>query len=262
MHNKNLKKVVRIKNLEIGEIPRIVASVDDSISPIIFPTLKEKGVDILEVRIDRFLQLDYNHILSHLKKIREIWNQPIIGTIRDRKEEIEGNADLNDQTRLELFKLIIPIIDIIDIELRSSMVQEVVRLTKSKGKVSLVSYHNFDKTPPFEELEKILSKAREMQADIVKIAAWANTNQDIIRLLNFTEKNRKDYLIVSIALGSLGSISRIIAPLFGSCLTYGFIEKPVARGQFDIDTLVNQLRLLYPSYNQDYITRTKSLEMG
>ena len=51
--------------------------------------------------------------------------------------------------------------------------------------------------------------------------------------------------IVGMALGAEGSISRVMGPVFGSCMTYGFVEgeEPAAPGQLPI----RELRARYQS---------------
>ncbi|MDL5501677.1 MAG: type I 3-dehydroquinate dehydratase [Candidatus Methanoperedens sp.] len=42
----------------------------------------------------------------------------------------------------------------------------------------------------------------------------------------------------------MGKHSRIMAPLYGSVMTYGYVDIPVAPGQLRVDELKNMLQLL------------------
>jgi hypothetical protein len=58
-----------------------------------------------------------------------------------------------------------------------------------------------------------------------------------------------------IGMGPLGTETRVAFSLVGSCLTYGYLDKPSAPGQMSAARLVERLRNLNPDYNQDYLAR-------
>jgi 3-dehydroquinate dehydratase-1 len=45
-------------------------------------------------------------------------------------------------------------------------------------------------------------------------------------------------------MGSIGQHSRLVAPVYGSLLTYGYVRRPVAPGQIRVDRLLEGLRIL------------------
>jgi 3-dehydroquinate dehydratase-1 len=49
-------------------------------------------------------------------------------------------------------------------------------------------------------------------------------------------------------MGDFGKISRVMAPVFGSLFTYGFLHSSVAPGQLPVAKLVEELALYYPGY--------------
>ena len=51
--------------------------------------------------------------------------------------------------------------------------------------------------------------------------------------------------LVSISLGRAGTVSRILAPLFGSCLTYAYVDSPVAPGQLNVSQLREELKKFF-----------------
>ena len=85
-----------------------------------------------------------------------------------------------------------------------------------------------------------------MKADIVKIAAKANSFDDVMAMLNFTYRHRKDNLI-TMSLGPWGALSRLILPAVGSQYTYTFLHKPTAPGPVDVVTLKSHLKVYYPA---------------
>ena len=43
--------------------------------------------------------------------------------------------------------------------------------------------------------------------------------------------------VCTIAMGDLGRHSRVIAPIYGSVMTYGYMDAPTAPGQLRVDEL-------------------------
>jgi 3-dehydroquinate dehydratase len=50
-------------------------------------------------------------------------------------------------------------------------------------------------------------------------------------------------------MGALGKQTRTAFPKLGSCLTYGYLDKPAAPGQLAAAALVRRLKKLLPGYN-------------
>lgn len=225
--------MAKIGNLELGKKPGIVAIIDEMISVKEIIALKDKGIDLIELRIDCF-DTTIEETVSYVKKIRSSVDIPSIGTVRE--------TDFNRNNRLEFFQAIVPFVDCVDIELGTPISKEI--LACSKGKTILVSEHDFEKTPSVDVLQSMVDRAVLQGADIVKIAVMAKCTADVTRLLRFTEDCNVP--MVTIAMGPIGSVSRVIAPLFGSLFTYGFIHRPVAPGQFSVEKLIEELSLYFP----------------
>jgi 3-dehydroquinate dehydratase type I len=106
----------------------------------------------------------------------------------------------------------------------------------------IVSSHYLEGMP--KDLESIFKKSLSAKADIVKIAAKAESFDDVMTMLAFTHRHRKQSLI-TMSLGPLGAISRLILPAAGSKYTYTFLNKPTASGQVDVVTLKSHLKVYY-----------------
>ena len=234
-----------IGNLKVGKIPRIVGTVHLKSELSKLPELVEKQVvDILELRVDQLYQEGREVLTNSLVEMKE-FQLPIIATIRKGEGYNFGEAE-----RAEIFGKLIPHVDAIDIELGAEIRDEVIEAAKSHNKSVIVSEHNLIETPSDEEIEKSLSGLSSSGADIIKIALFANSSDDIARLMSLTLKHSREYPLVTISLGNLGTISRIIAPFFGSCLSYGYIEKPVIPGQSNLPSLNNALTKYFPNLHQ------------
>ncbi len=234
-----------IGNLEVGKIPRIVGTVHLKSELSKLPELVEKQVvDILELRVDQLYQQGREVVTNSLVEMKE-FQLPIIATIRKGEGYNFGEAE-----RAELFGKLIPHVDAIDIELGAEIRDEVIERAKSHNKSVILSEHNLIETPSDEEIENLLSGLSSSGADILKIALFANSSDDIARLMSLTLKHSMKYALVAMSLGNLGTISRIIAPFFGSCLSYGYIEKPVIPGQSNLPSLNNALKKYFPNLHQ------------
>jgi 3-dehydroquinate dehydratase-1 len=93
-------------------------------------------------------------------------------------------------------------------------------------------------------LNDIVKRSIDQGAEIVKIATMARDIGDVTRLLRFTEDCKTP--LVTMAMGDIGRISRVAAPLFGSLFTYGYLRKPVVPGQVSAVSLVNALNQYFP----------------
>jgi len=201
---------------------------------------KRLGARILELRIDRFPQISSKPLFQKIRSYRKM-GFPLIATIRSKKEG--GGRFIPDSKRIELFKTLLPWVDAVDLELASAHLTKVlVPLARRKGKQVILSYHNFRQTPPDPVLTNLLRKAKKKRANFVKIVATPKNPDDVARLLLFTERNRDQHLI-TISMGRLGQPTRVLAPLFGSLLTYGSLGRPEAPGQLSISRLSKEIKI-------------------
>lgn len=226
---------VKIGNVELGKVPRIVAVVNDFIPVETLKGCKEKGAVLFEIRFDLF-SAEFDSIIKYVEELKNSIDAPIIGTIR----ETDGNRN----KRMSMFERIIPLVDSIDIEIDAGINRDVIE--KANEKTIIVSGHNFEKTPSNDELSQIIETAKDLGADIIKIAALANSKEDVTRLMDFT-KTRSENL-VTISMGEIGKHTRIEAPKFGSLFTYAFINEEVAPGQISLEEMVEELKALYPDF--------------
>ncbi len=231
--------MVRLGKLKIGESPLLIGVV---ISQKTIPPKIKEVADILELRIDKFKERKTEKIKEFIGRTRRL-NLPLIATVR-RKEE-GGNPGLKEEERLFLFNEIIPLVEGIDIELKAEIREEVSTIARENKKTLIISYHNLSFTPSEEELKKIAKSAKEAGADIIKIIPFARRKEDVIRLLSFIYSSPYKPL-VAFSMGEEGKISRLASFLFGSSLSYGYLEKEVAEGQLSIWDLRRMVDKLYP----------------
>ena len=133
----------------------------------------------------------------------------------------------------------------VDVELESDpeFRKDIISLAQANECRVIISYHNHELTPPREKLEEILTQCLDAGADIAKIACHAHSLKDSARLMGILDNSSS---VISIGMGSAGSITRVMGPLLGSPFTYASAEvgRETADGQLDIKTLSLLLREL------------------
>jgi 3-dehydroquinate dehydratase-1 len=220
------------KTLTAGHVPRIVgvlSSIPKTLPASGFPS------DLVEIRLDAIpLQSDW------LECGRAIQSRgwPVILTIRLQSEG--GKWTRPDADRLPLFQQGLKYLSAVDVELESPIAASVSRAAKRLGKTCIVSYHNFELTPPLAKLAAVVSAAQPL-ASIVKISTMARRRQDVETLRSLLLRNGNVPLCV-IGMGSLGTPTRVSFAALGSCLTYGYLDKPSAPGQLSAAQLAQRLR--------------------
>jgi 3-dehydroquinate dehydratase-1 len=122
-----------------------------------------------------------------------------------------------------------------DRALREELIESIDCLRRRTALI--VSHHDFQRTPSLRTLKSLFHGCMEAGADIVKIVTWAGSPQDNIRVLGLiADAEREDIALINFCMGPQGRISRIIAPILGSCLSYVSLRKggQSASGQLTI----------------------------
>ena len=109
----------------------------------------------------------------------------------------------------------------------------------------VLSYHNFQETP--ENLMEILSELTSLNPKVVKIAVMANTEQDVLDLMNFTRgfktlNPEQEY--VTISMGKVGKVSRITSDVTGSSWSFASLDEASAPGQISLSSMKKIRELL------------------
>lgn len=212
--------------------------------------LKDKKFDVVELRIDFYLDvLDKEKLVHILKELRAIISQPILLTYRSLKEG--GQIQLSDEQYKWLIETVCQstYIDLVDIELMSGnlLVYELVEIAHKHNIKVVMSNHDFEATPSNEEMCERLDKMELLNADICKIAVMPNHKSDVIRLLEVTQiMDRKlNRPLITMSMGQLGVISRIAGETFGSALTFACNELASAPGQINVNDMNYILEVLH-----------------
>jgi 3-dehydroquinate dehydratase-1 len=216
--------------LALGRTPRVVGTLSE------LPPKCELAGDIVEVRLDKMARA--SDWLKHCAAIQSI-GKPVLLTIRLRAEG--GGWETDDEQRLKIYKEGLQELAAADVELSSVISQEVVREAARLKKAAVLSFHDFEKTPPLEELCAIVEKAHAL-GSIAKVSTMIQRASDV-EVLRSLLRQRWQKPICVIGMGAAWSETRIEFATLGSCLTYGYLDKPTAPGQMSAGELVRRLHL-------------------
>ena len=179
-------------------------------------------LDFVEIRLDR-IDVD-------LQKVKNLFSTDArtIATCRPGR--------IPDDERRQLLKAAIHSgANYVDIELDADATYReslILHARKNDCKV-IISHHDYQGTPPVDELHRLVENIFSLGADIAKIACKADSARDNARLLGLLDGDRA---VIVIGMGPVGKITRVTAPLLGSPFTYCSLteDRPAAEGQLDI----------------------------
>lgn len=135
----------------------------------------------------------------------------------------------------------------IEIEAAESFKQAISAAARRQKCRVIISYHDFEKTPPCAELKAIIERCFADGADIAKIACLVRSEADCARILGLYDREPGDKReIIAFGMGEKGKITRIAAPLLGAPFTYSALYPggETAPGQLDKETLRKILDLV------------------
>jgi 3-dehydroquinate dehydratase I len=204
--------------------------------------IKNLGVGLLELRADLFKKFELNHIIDQIKH-RKFLKIPLLLTLRNRKNE-GAVKTFSDEKKRQIITAALPLLDMIDIELGSPLLKQVVAMARQHKVKVIISSHYLQGMP--RDLGPIFKKSLSAKGDFVKIAAQARSFDDVMTMLKFTYRHRKHNLI-TMSLGPWGALSRLVLVAAGSLYTYTYLHKPAASGQVDVMTLKSHLKVYYPA---------------
>jgi 3-dehydroquinate dehydratase-1 len=132
----------------------------------------------------------------------------------------------------------------VEVENNDEFKNEIIEAARIKNCKTIISYHDYTKTPVIRELEQIMRWCYESDCDLIKIACYVDSNEGCSRLLSLYSYGKP---IISIGMGQEGKITRIAATLLGAPFTYASIDdsKKTAPGQFDAEklkTIIDMIR--------------------
>lgn len=201
--------------------------------------------ELVEWRVDFFDRIgDPAAVLDTARSLREtVGKRPVIFTRRAEKEGGEP-ISIDDARVVELYEAVAKsgLVDFVDFEMANDPDHlRRVRDAARRHDVRLIlSYHNTSFTPGHETIIQQFLEAERLGADVAMVQVMPRDRADVLRLLAATaEADEKTRIpLISISVGPLGSVTRMVGGLFGSWLMFAVGESASAPGQIPIRDLV------------------------
>lgn len=230
------------------------ASSPSIIVPLTAPDLPELGdqiaalssrpahaaYDAVEWRVDLFAPftagggIDPAPAVSALRRIAELLPEtPILTTFRTIAEG--GGADLAPEAYLGLIRALAStgLAAAIDVEYRHPRAAEAIDAAHAHHTPVVASNHDFQGTPPVQEIVERLEAMERAGADVAKIAVTPRSPADVLILLDATARRHRasGIPLITMSMGALGAITRIGGGTFGSAATFATVGSASAPGQ-------------------------------
>jgi 3-dehydroquinate dehydratase-1 len=215
--------------------------------------IRPSAADLVELRIDRFAEPGQQPAVERaIGAVRAALDDalPILLTCRSAREG--GGADLPPGVleALTRFAARHPGVAAVDVEmaLPHDLAASLAGLVHAEGKPVVMSFHDLGATPSRTEIVDRLVRQQELGADVVKLACTPSSPADVLTLLAATRDyaDRPDAVpAITMAMGPLGVVSRIVGETFGSALTFGTVGAASAPGQVDAGRLRDALDLIH-----------------
>lgn len=245
-------ETVIVRGLEIGKgRPKIILPLTGVTREELLEQTKQiKALPchMVEWRLDWYEEVfDQPELLEMARVLREALGElPILATFRTAKEG--GEKAITDEEYRKLIYTLAEsgLIDLVDIEAFSGdgLVKELIAICRANGVKTVLSNHDFHKTPEKEEIVRRLKKMEALGADIPKIALMPQSPDDVLTLLAATLEASRSISrpIITMSMGSMGVVSRLVGETFGSAMTFGSPGRASAPGQVtakELDLILN-----------------------
>lgn len=203
-----------------------------------------KNPDIIEWRADFFEALaDTEQVVALGNNIKEVAGDiPVIFTIRSPREGGQYIL-LSDEEVIELNATICmkTNIEYVDCELSNKRehILYLHQISNQNNTKLIGSFHNFEYTPCKQFLYDKLKEAEQYGMDAAKVAVMPKKLEDVLELLSATleAKNKLKIPVITMSMGELGAVTRMIGGIFGSSLTFAVGQSTSAPGQIPIEDL-------------------------
>ena len=206
--------------------------------------LKQKP-DIIEWRVDFFDAIDdTDAVIDTARALRDVvGKRPVIFTRRREREGGERIA-IGEEEVVELYAAVAAtrLVDFIDFEMGNDPghLRRVREVTRQSDIRLILSYHHVSYTPGLDYLVDRFLEAERLGADVAMVQVVPRNRADVLRLLAATAEadDKARIPLISISVGPLGSVTRMVGGLFGSWLSFAVGESASAPGQIPIGDLV------------------------
>jgi 3-dehydroquinate dehydratase-1 len=220
-------------------IPRVVGTVTSLAYLRDLPADLSGDCDIVEARLDQFEPCPPTQWLQACLRV-EAEGTPVLATIRLPQDG--GKWQRQEHERKDLLVEAFTHLSAIDVETDSLLRKDLCDLALSLRKSLVVSYHNFEGTPPLEELCDLVDSILDCPLAIPKLAIMVHNKKDVGVLRQVLASYPASRPICVLGMGDAGVNTRLSFPGLGSKLTYGYMNQSCAPGQLPSKHLLAALR--------------------
>jgi len=216
-----------------------------------------KQPDLLEWRVDYFESIaDTAAVIELAGRIKQAAaGIPLLFTRRSSKEGGE-KIPLSEDEIVNLYRAVCESghVELVDFEMGNDAahVRQVRDMSRARGIKLILSFHDFQRTPPLEVLNQRFARAEELGADVAKVAVMPRGMEDVLTLLSATlqSSQKLGIPVVSMSMGGLGSVTRLCGWTFGSAMTFAIGQGSSAPGQMPIEDLDVALAVLRKGFGK------------
>ena len=237
--------VLKVGDICIGEgRPKTIVSLMDGTREGLADTCQRAladGADLLEWRADFWPAVhDRQQVAETCAYLCELLGPatPLIFTCRTAGQGGEAQMDAEEYADLLACVLTQAKPGLVDIELSvgDAAVSHLIERAHECGAAAIVSQHDFEATPPVDDMVATLQHMIELGADIPKLAVMARRSQDAHALMRATHVvyEQADVPLVTMAMGTAGQTTRLTGEVFGSAMTFCALGKVSAPGQVEL----------------------------
>ena len=174
--------------------------------------------DLIELRVDYLRN-------AELEKLLKAGERPLIVTNRRKAEGGRYRGD--EKKRLAILRQAVDLgAAFVDVEIRTERSSLRELINNKNGTRMILSSHDFQRTRSGGELRRLLDRMMRQGADVAKIATFARSWDDNLKVLALIPYARKrGQAIVTFCMGEKGKMSRIFSPLMGAAWTYASLGR-------------------------------------
>lgn len=213
--------------------------------------LVEIHTEMIEWRLDAFSKVTSpNAVREVLKELEPVVKDTVfVYTFRSKKQG--GLMSLEAEQICDLHQLAAEsgVVDFVDVEyFESGKPEQETKQLQDMGVHVIASHHDFEQTPKPRVIQMILEHLKRCSAEIIKLAVMPQSMQDVLNLLEETNRFHEEFPeqeIITMSMGDMGRISRVAGGFFGSCVTFGAGQQSSAPGQIPQEELKKLLDGLY-----------------
>ena len=209
-------------------VNEVIQKIQQALNNVTICTTVQNKVELLkalQLKTD-FIEVRMNEINGELSELIQESTIPII--IKAKNEKQISQALRNGPT-------------IIDLDVRLATLKIVERI-HAKDILTLLSFHDFNKTPSLQMLLKVLEKEKIL-GDLGKIITFYKKPGDIDKIFAVLKKAKTaGFPLTAFLMGEAAKNTRLLAAMKGSLLTYTHMGKPFAAAQPSLMEIKNMVK--------------------